>query len=683
MAQNRQLAAIMFTDMEGYTALMHRDEGRAITFRDKHREIFNDTTLAYHGKIVQYFGDGTLSVFKSSVEAVECAIELQLAFIAEQIPVRIGIHMGDIVYTNEDIIGDAVNIASRIESCAIPGSILISDKVHDQIRSQRHIESKFLDAYELKNVESALPLFAIANEGLSIPNPKEIKGKLNEKRELERRNKTRNKKLLRFGFVLLALFLVGMAVRYYTKVQRPDELSIAVLPFENLSTDDDAEIFRDGITEDILSQLAKLKVLHVISRTSVERYKNSTKTLPEIAKELGVTLILEGSIRKYGDKVKVNAQLINAITDERLWGDEYDKTLIDIFALQTEISEEIVSALQLNLSSDEQLSIKEIPTKNIEAYKLFLLGRKEVDKRNAQSIAKSIEYYERALALDPNYAEALAEIANSVYLQTYYADRDPEEASRTAGDYLNKAEKINNKVSRIYSVKGLIYNIEGKKEEAKKAFERAILLSPNDVTARYQFSTFYYYNHEYDKQLTQAKIAYRLDPLSFVAANSYFTALVENEKYDEAERLMKTVEKSSDSNNKFVINRSYFRLYIASNNFKKAIEPLIKLANEEYAYYRFLGYCYGITGDSLNAYRIINRIKNLDIEAEDDKNYLIAMVFAGLKEADSVFYYLDTSRTKHKSLLSRELNTFFEFFKDDPRYPYMLKSHGLEDKLNE
>jgi class 3 adenylate cyclase len=180
MSKKRQLAAIMFTDIEGYTSLMQQDEGIAISLREKHREIFVRSTMKFRGKIIQYFGDGTLSVFKSSVEAVESAIEMQLSFILENIPVRVGIHVGDIVYSEEDIIGDAVNVASRIESCAVAGSILISDKVHDQIRSHRHIESKFLDAYELKNVESALPLFAISNDGLVVPDQKGIKGKLKQ-----------------------------------------------------------------------------------------------------------------------------------------------------------------------------------------------------------------------------------------------------------------------------------------------------------------------------------------------------------------------------------------------------------------------------------------------------------------------------------------------------------------------
>ncbi len=677
MSSIRQLAAIMFTDIEGYTALMGNNEEHAIAIRNKHRSIFEHTNSAFEGKIVQYFGDGTLSVFTSAVQAVECALEMQLAFVQAGLPVRIGIHMGDIVYSEEDIMGDAVNVASRIESCAIAGSILISDKVHDQIRNRPQIETEFLDAYEFKNVEGTIPLFAIANDGLKIPDPKSIKGKLKEPKNGELKGPYRRRHWFAIG-VITALALFFLYFQFFSGPKPPEDLSIAVLPFENLSSEPDSDLFRDGITEDLLTQLSKLSTLRVISRKSVSRYIDTDKTLPQIAKELNVSLILEGSIRKQGDQVRVSAHLINTQNDEQLWADTYDKTLTDLFTIQTEISEEIVNSLEINLTSDEQLKLAEIQTQNIEAYKLFLMGRKEADKRNKESIAKSIQLYEQALQLDPNYAEAMAEIANSIYLETYYANRDPNEAATTAKTYLDKAEKINDQVVRIYSVRGLINNIEGKYEQAKAAFERAISISPNDVTTRRQYSTFFFYNKQYKDQLIQAEIAYRLDPLSFATANTYFTALVENYKFEEAERLMKQVEQNNVENNEFVINRAFFRLYTAMEDYQSAIPPLEKLASEEYAFNRFLAYSYGKVGDTSNVYRIINRIKNLDVDDEGGKNYLQAMSFAGIQKLDSVFYYLDTIRNKRSGLFRREHTIFFKSIHDDPRYPEILRAHGIQ-----
>ncbi len=679
MTQSRQLAAIMFTDIEGYTALMQYDEKNAVIIRNRHRDTFEITTDAFNGKIIQYFGDGTLSVFKSTVEAVDCAIEMQQAFLQEpSIPVRIGIHVGDIMYSKDDIIGDAVNVASRIESCAVPGSILISDKVHDQIRSHRHIESKFLDAYEFKNVDGAMPLFAISNNGLVVPKPEDVKGKLKAQSKVNSKSVSKKKAFMIASIVFVVLLSVIISLQYFFKKNTlPDDYSIAVLPFDNLSTDDDAEIFRDGMTEEILTHLSKVKELHVISRTSVMQYKNTSKTIPEIAKELGVSYILEGSIRKYGDKVRVTAQLIAADGDQHIWAENYDKTIKDIFSIQSEVSQEIVDALELNLSFEEQEGLSIVPTENIEAYKLFLIGRKEADKRNKESLATSISLYQEAIKLDSNYAEAYAEIANSIYLETYYSGRDPVEASELANDYLDKAEAISKKVSRIYSVRGLIYNIEGKHAEADKAFQKAIKLSPNDLTARHQYSTFYYYTQQYEKQLEQAEIAYKLDPMSFAIANSYFTALTVNYKYDEAERLMKKLEANDQDNNKFVINRSFFRLYIEKKDYQAAIVPLKKMVDEQPIFNRFLGFCYGKIGDTINAYNAINVIRNSTGVIENELNHQIAIVFAGLMNADSVLYHLDTIRNKQTRMLKRERTDFFGFLEEDPRFKELLKSHGI------
>lgn len=678
MSSTRQLAAIMFTDIEGYTALMNSDEARAMEWRSKHRQIFQHTNDAFHGTIVQYFGDGTLSVFASTVEAVECAIEMQTAFIQEGIPVRVGIHVGDIVYSEDDIIGDAVNVASRIESCAIAGSVLISDKVHDQIRSHRHIETKFLDAFEFKNVDGTVPLFAISNTPLTQPDPRYIKGKLKEAGPGEFVRKRYRQKMTLGVIALVFLAALLVYTQFFQKSEQPQELSIAVLPFDNMmDIDEDSELFRDGIAEDILTQLAKLQDLRVIGRKSTSRYLDTDKTIEQIAKELSVSLILEGSIRKQGNQVRISVHLINAETEEQLWAANYDRTLNDIFAIQSEIAGDIANSLQLELSSKEAEGLADIPTQNIEAYKLFLLGRKEADKRNAESLAKSIEYYEQAVELDPNYAEALAEIANSVYLGTYYSRRDPIEAATTANEYLDRAEAIDDKVVRIYSVRGLISNIQGDYEGAKKAFEKAIVLSPNDVTTRRQYSTFFYYNRQYKEQLEQAQIAYRLDPLSFATANAYFTALVENYQFEEAELLMKQVQQSNIENNPFVINRNFFRLYTAMEDYQKAIAPLEALSKTEYAFYRYLAFSYAQLGDTTRVYSIIHTMDSLDIDERMEKNHMKAMAYASIMELDSAFYLLDTVRNERSGLLMRERGQFFKNLKDDPRYPALLQAHGI------
>ncbi|WP_162558650.1 adenylate/guanylate cyclase domain-containing protein [Robertkochia solimangrovi] len=677
MAEKRQLAAIMFTDIEGYTKLMHQNESEAVLIREKHREIFNTLTGKYNGKIIQYFGDGTLSIFRSSVEAVACAIEMQQAFQESPvIPVRIGIHVGDIITSKDDIIGNAVNIASRIESCAIPGSVLISDKVHDQTRNHEQFEFKFLDAYELKNVEGTMPIFALANKGLTIPDAKKIKGKL---RSGSIRS-GRPKKLSRGGLILIISLLIALASIIYVEYLRPaareGDFSIAVLPFKNLSNQLENDIFSDGITEDILTQLSKLKDIHVISRTSVMHYKNSSKTIPEIAKELGVNYVLDGSLRKFGNDIRVSAQLIDARNDEHIWADNYDRTLVNILSVQAEVAQKIAMALELNISNEDIENLATIPTENIQAYEFFLKGRNEADKRTRESIAKSIEYYEKAIAIDTNYAEAYAEIANSTFLQTYYGGADPEEATEKAEIYLRKAEKLNNKLTRIYTVKGLLLNHQKQYEAAKEAFEKAISLSPNDVTARYQYATFFYYTDQYERQLEQAEIAYKLDPLSFAAATNYFSALIFNAKYKDAEDLIGKIENEYEEADRFTMNRLYMRLYMSKPDYKKAIPVLTELAEDDPAYFRFLGYSYGQTGDTLSALKTIKEIKAKD--GSRLENHRIAVVFAGIELNDSVYYYLDTTRNK-TTLFNDDHLYFFNYLKGTERYNQLLKEHGISE----
>ncbi len=666
----------MFTDIVGYTALMQQDEQLAIKIRNRHRETFERTLEAFNGTMIQYYGDGTLSIFESAVEAVECAIELQKAYIAEpKIPIRIGIHVGDIIQTSHDIIGDAVNVTSRIESAGIAGSILISDKIRDQLRGHQHIKVKFLDAYDFKNVDTAIPLYAIANKGLEIPEADEVRGKLKQLPEIVR---TQKKSRIRLFLSSLVLVVATAIIMYF--LIRPSESeikdrSIAVLPFSNLSTDEDSDIFREGVTEEILTHLSRYKDLHVISRTSVSQYENTQKTITDIAKELGVAYIVEGSIRKYGDKIRITAQLIDAQTDEHVWSENYDKTLTDIFEIQSEVAKEIAEALQVNINLDSETNTFVIPTISMEAYQYFLRGRQEADKRNEESIKRSIEFFKKAIEIDPQYAEAYAEIANSTFLQAYYGQFEPDSLAKVAIDFVSKAELINPNIARIYSVKGMLYNHSKEFELAKTAFEKAIELSPNDVTARRNYATYFYYTNQFEKQLNQSKIAYQLDPLSFASASNYFSALTFNEKWTEAEQLIETIEKDFNDMEPFIINRLKMRLYMASGDYNKVIKPLEALSANDPNYYRMLGYSAAKIGDKAYAYRVIDTIRKR--EDYELKSHHIAVVFAGLKEKDSVFYYLNPIRNKSIQFNSSRLS-YFDEYKNTKEYEELLKAHGID-----
>jgi TolB-like protein/class 3 adenylate cyclase len=288
MSTTRQLAAIMFTDMVGYTALMQTNEIVATTKRERHKMVLDSTINKFKGKILQYYGDGTLSIFNSAADGVNCAIEIQTKLKEEpRVDLRIGIHTGDIVLDDEGIYGDGVNIASRIESLSVAGGVFISEKVYDDIKNQENISTREIGSFELKNVKQPIRVFAISNPGFPVPSRSEVKGKL---------------------------------------VQPTNRL--AVLPFENFSPDPENEYFSDGITEELINAFSKIDGLLVTSRTSSFAFKKKHEDAREIGSKLNVDKILEGSVRKAGNRVRITAQLISSADGYHLWSETFDRDLM-------------------------------------------------------------------------------------------------------------------------------------------------------------------------------------------------------------------------------------------------------------------------------------------------------------------------------------------------------------------
>ena len=299
MSQSRQLAAIMFTDIEGYTAIMQQNEQQALSLRKRHREVLQKEHTQYNGRIIQYYGDGTLSIFQSAIQAVQCAVAMQQAFCQPPpVPLRIGLHIGDVIFDDDQVVGDGVNLASRIESLGMAGCVLISDRVKEEIRNHPELKTVSVGSYQFKNIERRVEVFALDHEGLIIPKPYSLKGKTKEK---ESSNDHADGK-------------------HTSK-------SIAVLPFVNMSNDPDQEYFGEGIAEEILNSLVHLKDLKVAGRTSSFQFKGRNIDLREVGQKLGVSSVLEGSVRKQGNRLRVTAQLINVEDGFHLWSERYDRDM--------------------------------------------------------------------------------------------------------------------------------------------------------------------------------------------------------------------------------------------------------------------------------------------------------------------------------------------------------------------
>src|SRR5664280_2619425 len=472
----RQLAAIMFSDMSGYTALMQQNEQLAKDKIRRLKEVLETSVSVYNGKILQYYGDGALSIFNSAIDGVNCAVEIQQTLQQEpKVYLRIGIHTGDISIEEETIYGDGVNLASRIESLAVPGSIFISEKVFDEIRNQENLTAREMGYFELKNVIKPVRIFAIDNKGLVVPTRDALKG----------------------------------------KTKQPTN-RIAVLPFVNMSADSENEYFSDGITEELLNALTKVDGLQVISRTSAFAFKGKNSDIREIGIQLNVDRILEGSVRTVGNRVRITAQLINATDGYHIWSENYDRNLTDIFEVQDEISSIIANKLRENLTEKEHgETLVKIPIQNLEAYTLFLKGLHFQNKITPKYTKKAIECFEKAITLEPGYANAYAMAAVGYAFLGSTGQMQPNEAFELVHKYSDEAIKLDSSLAAGYVAKGSAYLLyDWKWKKAYDSLLKAIGLNPA-TTEAHQLLCFYYMITGRKKDAIEImEKALQVDPLS-------------------------------------------------------------------------------------------------------------------------------------------------------------------------
>jgi TolB-like protein/Tfp pilus assembly protein PilF len=409
--------------------------------------------------------------------------------------------------------------------------------------------------------------------------------------------------------------------------------SIAVLPFDNLSRDPDNAYFAEGVQDEILTRLAKVADLKVISHTSTQHFKSTPENLPEIAKQLGVTNILEGSVQKAGDQVRVNVQLINAMSDAHLWAETYDRELIDIFAVESEIAKNVAESLQAKLSGSEKTAMAKKPTENPEAYELYLKGRFFWNKRSGVDLRKAIEYFNQAIAKDPNYALAYVGLADSYLLLSSYAAVSPAESLPPARSALKKALDLDDSLAEAHASFGLLTTLELDLHRALDELKRAVELKPNYATAHHWLALAHMTLAEFDPAISEAKRAIELDPLSLVINADtgwiYFSA----RRYDEAEA---QVRKTLEIDPQFFLAHYYLgevlqfkgRLADAISEYHKAFE----LNGDPYSQ-AMLGQVYARNGQKDEAQKILARL-NEQGKTRYVAPYAIALVYLGLGDKE-------------------------------------------------
>lgn len=499
MSQSRQLAAIMFTDIVGYTALMGDDEQAAFDLLNKNRMLQQPLIEQYGGKWIKELGDGVLATFSTVTDAVNCACSIIKGCESiNGLKLRIGIHQAEVVFENSDVFGDGVNIASRLQSLAPIGGICISDTVRNNIANRKEIVTRFIKEETLKHVKEPIRIYEIIIDGIK-----------KEERPAGSAAKT----------------LAGK--------------SIAVLPFINMSNDPEQEYFSDGMAEEILNSLSHLKDLKVAGRTSSFQFKGKNIDLHEIGEKLGVATVLEGSVRKQGNKLRITAQLINAGDGFHLWSEKYDRTMDDVFAIQDEIALAITENLRVILFGKEKEIITKTHTQNTEAYEFYLRGRFYLNKR---FLFQSLEQFKKAVEVDPGFAKAHAGLADAYVMLGFYNYLPPKEVMPKAMDAADAAIRLDNSLCEPYCSLGMYYACyEWNWREAKRNFIRSIELNPRYVQSHVWYGHYYlsWIEGKYAEGEKHLDIAIELEPYNAMCHINKFAVLLTPGKIEEAFRTAK------------------------------------------------------------------------------------------------------------------------------------------------
>ena len=523
MEKESHLAAIMFTDLVGYSQLSQENEELAVELLERHRKIIREILPAHGGNEIKTIGDAFLIEFSSSIRAVKCAAEIQSRFFSynnlqnkeKQIQLRIGIHLCDIMQDGDDIIGDGVNIASRIEPKAKSGGICISGQIYDQVFNKVDFSFEELKDVNLKNIQQNIRLYHIL-----LPWEKSASQPTSEPKTKSSSKKS-SMPVLVIGGIIGVIAVAALIFMNIKPSLDGDGNSIAVLPFENMSADKDNEYFSDGMTEEILNSLAQIKELRVISRTSVFTYKERTDVgIAKIGRELDVSHVLEGSVRKSGNKVRITAQLIRSKDDTHLWSQTYDRSLDDIFQVQTEISEAIAQQMKIKLIGATVTERRGITNKP-EALELYMQARYEMNKMSEKSLHKAIQLFKDAIAIDPEYALANSGIADCYIAMEevnhfkYYKSDDIENYSN-AKSYSQKALYIEPNLGEALAVVARMKHVLDKDyPEAERLFNNAIELSPDHPTSYDWYGGLLAWRlNDNLKARAMHKKALKLDPLS-------------------------------------------------------------------------------------------------------------------------------------------------------------------------
>lgn len=632
----------MYTDMVGYTALGQRNESLSLALVEEQRKLIRPILSRHNGREIKTMGDAFLVEFPSAVDAVRCAYDIQrvirefnLSLAADKrIHLRIGIHVGEVTEYEGDISGDAVNVASRIEPLAEDGGVCLTRQVYDHAQNKIDLSLSSIGLKSLKNVSAPIEVF---------------------KMEMPWR---------------------PQSTAHQTGLDRH---RVAVLPFANISPDPADEYFADGLTDELIGKLSQLKELEVIARTSAMSYKRKEKKVAEIGAELKIGSVVEGSVRKAGDRIRVTVQLINVSSESQLWSSNYDRTLNDVFVIQSDIAQQVAEALKLRLLASQLKIIEAKPTTNTEGYTLYLKGRFYWNERTKEANEKAMSYFYQAIRLDPTFAPAFSALADCYLVAQNYGWMSPAEAFALAKVNLTRALEIDSKAAEPHASLGYMHAAyDHDWGRAQHELRIAAELNPSYASAYQWHGLVLKALRRFDESHEKIMKACELDPLSRVIGVNLGEALLVLGKLDEATRQFeKVVEAYPDYS--FAHRDLAWSYYLCSktNEAIGEMRKAVDLSPSDVFFKADMAALLGFTGRIDEAHEIINELEKPSGTAYINKVAVgIAMFSVG--RVDEAFRYIETGyEERSDSILYLNWWPWLEDFRKQRRWASIASRMGF------
>ncbi len=632
----RELSAIMFADLVDYAGLMQNDEPRAREIRQSAKDLIKQVVSKARGRIIHHYGNGALCTFSSTVGALKAAKEIQQTIVSRRdYSLKIGVHSGDVVYSGKEIVGDGVNIAARLQTLSVAGSVLFSEKVYDDIKNHGSFTPVFLGDFEFKNVELPVKVFALGNEGLSIPRQDEIRTR-----------------------------------------RSPYFNSVAVLPFANLSGNEDHEYLSDGLTDEIIDALSHINQLKVISRTSSFAYKDKHEDVRKIGQKLGVASVLEGSVKSSGNRIRVSARLVNTADGYQVWSDVFNRPFGDLFELQHEIASRIAEQLRANFKAGDSKRNKSAPTQNIEAYNVYLKGKYHWINRSVNETRKAIALFEESIALEPGFGLAYSNLASCYAYLGAYGQMPAPKAYPRARKFALKALDIDNKLAESHIALALVeffYELDWNK--AGLSFRKALQLNPGSAEAHHTYSWYLSAIGKHNEAINEIKIALRLDPLSL----SIHTYLGEAHYYagnrEEAFREFNKVLEQNPNHKSALELKGW--ILGDEGDFEESLKvwkKLKSLSNHRLKGITGLGIAYARMGNKEQARKYIELLKEREKKEPDiSLNMDFAAIYTMMGAQEKALDHLEKAFEERYGIFSMNVLPVFELLWEHPRFKKLMK----------